>query len=107
MVEKKTLSDLQKQVDKWISKYGGGYWDPLSMLAALIEESGELAKEINYQQGYKPKKSNEKEHKINEEVADVLFALICIANHFEIDLEKELKKTLHKYTTRDEKRFIE
>lgn len=107
MVEKKTLSDLQKQVDKWISQYGGGYWDPLSMLAALIEECGELAKEINYQQGYKPKKSKERDHNIKEELADVLFALICIANYYKIDLEEELEKTLHKFTTRDGKRFNE
>lgn len=106
MKDKKTLSELQKQVDNWIAKYGGGYWNPLSMLAALIEESGELAREINYQQGYKPKKSNERKHNIKEELADVLFALICIANYFEIDLEAELKKTLQKFTKRDGKRFI-
>lgn len=106
MDKKKTLSELQKKVDKWIEEYGGGYWDPLSMFAALMEEAGELAREINYQQGYKPKKSKDTKHNIKEEIGDLLFALICIANYFKIDLESELKKTLSKFTERDGTRFL-
>jgi len=106
MDKKKGLSEVQKMVDKWIKEYGGGYWDPLSMFAALMEEAGELAREINYQQGYKPKKSKNARHNIKEEIGDLFFALICIANYFDIDLESELKKTLSKFTERDGTRFL-
>ncbi len=106
-MDKKTiLSSIQKKVDEWIHTYGGGYWDPLSMLAALIEEVGELAREINYQQGYKPKKSNDRTLNIDEEISDVFFALICLANYYKIDLNSELEKTLKKFTERDEERYL-
>ena len=105
MSEKVSLHDVQNKIDNWISKHGG-YWSPLAMLSALIEEIGELAKEVNYLEGYKPKKCNSEEIKIGEELADVLYALICIANYYNIDLTHEINNVIRKYSTRDSKRFI-
>jgi NTP pyrophosphatase (non-canonical NTP hydrolase) len=105
MFDKNSLHDLQKVVDDWIIKHGG-YWPPLAMLSAIIEEVGELAKEINHIEGFKPKKKQKDEEKIGEELADVLYALICIANYYKIDLIQELKKVITKFSTRDSKRFV-
>ncbi|MEJ2248395.1 MAG: MazG nucleotide pyrophosphohydrolase domain-containing protein [Candidatus Lokiarchaeota archaeon] len=76
------------------------------MLAATIEELGELSREINHLEGYKPKKGQDLNPKIGEELGDIFFTLVCLANHYEIDLEKELMKIIEKYTKRDSKRFI-
>ncbi|MBD3212188.1 MAG: hypothetical protein GF311_06215 [Candidatus Lokiarchaeota archaeon] len=98
------MVDLQKQIDTWIKSHGG-YWPPLSMLSAVLEELGELSKEINYVEGYKPRKENHLSHSIGEELADTVFALICIANHYQINLQEELRKVLKKYSNRDANRF--
>ena len=111
MNDKKTLSDFQLQIDTWIQTHGG-YWPPLSMLAALLEELGELAREINNKEGSKPKKQDERDvfknedEGLHEEISDALFALICIANYYKIDLDQALRNTLKKYSTRDSNRFI-
>ena len=99
-----SLKDLQQEVDDWIVKHGG-YWPPLAMLSAVLEEVGELAREINYLEGYKPKKSKERDYKIGEELADLLFAIVCIANHYDIDLSEEFKKIVKKYSKRNANRF--
>ncbi len=83
----------------------GGYWPPLSMLSAIVEEIGELAKEINHLEGFKPKKSNIKSPHLGEELADVIFALICLANSYKIDISYELEAVIEKYAIRDAKRF--
>lgn len=106
MKQKISLKDLQSQVDKWIRNHGG-YWSPLAMLGAIMEEIGELSKEINYQEGFKPKKRDkENQSSLGEELADTLFALICVANHYQIDLEDEFKNIIKKYSMRDRNRFI-
>ncbi|MFX0002236.1 MAG: nucleotide pyrophosphohydrolase [Candidatus Hodarchaeota archaeon] len=105
MIDKTSLHDIQKIIHDWITKHGG-YWPPLAMLSAIIEEIGELAKEINHLEGYKPKKHNDEENKLGEELADVLYALICIANYYKIDLNHELDNVISKYSIRDSKRFI-
>jgi NTP pyrophosphatase (non-canonical NTP hydrolase) len=105
MSEKNMISDFQKKIDDWIQNHGG-YWSPLSMLAAIVEELGELAREMNYMEGYKPKKANIKVDGIKEEIKDLFFALICLANYYKVDLEKGLRDTLEKYTKRDANRFI-
>ncbi|AAL82176.1 hypothetical protein PFDSM3638_10355 [Pyrococcus furiosus DSM 3638] len=89
--------ELQKEVDKLIKRMGG-YWTPSQMLTALVEEVGELADIILSFEGVKGQKDYSK---LEEEIGDVLFALICIANYFKIDVEEALKKTLVKYSTRD------
>jgi len=104
MSEKSSLHEIQRIVDEWINNHGG-YWPPLAMLSAVIEEIGELAREINHLEGYKPKKTNEPILNLGEELADLIFALICLANYYKIDLTKEIKKVLEKYENRDSKRF--
>jgi NTP pyrophosphatase (non-canonical NTP hydrolase) len=104
MKDKYSLEDLQKQTDMWIKSHGG-YWPPLSMLSAVLEELGELSREINYVEGYKPKKEHYQDHSIGEELADTVFALICIANHYQINLQEEFRKVLKKYSNRDANRF--
>lgn len=100
-----SLSDLQIRIDEFISIHGG-YWSPLSMLSAIMEELGEVAREINHLEGYKPKKGKKETSKVAEELADLLFAIICLANNYNIDLNEELEKIIRKYSTRDRDRFI-
>ena len=105
MPENKQLSieNIQKNVDNFITNHGG-YWPPLSMLSAVIEEVGELAHEINHLEGFKPKRSNEPAA-IGEELADILFAIVCIANYYKLNLRKEFEEVLKKYSIRDSNRF--
>jgi NTP pyrophosphatase (non-canonical NTP hydrolase) len=100
-----TLKEFQQQIDDWILNHGG-YWPPLSMLSAIIEEVGELAKEINHLEGFKPKKSGDINSNIGEELADVIFATICVANYYKVNINWELAKVIEKYTKRDSKRFL-
>ncbi len=104
MSEKSSLKDIQRIIHDWIIKHGG-YWPPLAMLSAVIEEVGELAKEINHIEGFKPKKNNIEEAKVGEELADVIYAVVCIANYYKIDLNTELKNVIEKYSERDSNRF--
>jgi NTP pyrophosphatase (non-canonical NTP hydrolase) len=104
MVTKNSLKEIQERVDKWIGEHGG-YWPSLSMVCATMEELGEVAREINSLEGYKPKKTGLKNSKLGGELADLLFSIICIANHYKIDLDKELIKVFNKYSERDSTRF--
>ena len=100
------LKDYQEQVDKWIKQHTSGYWPPLVKLACLIEETGELAKEINHIYGNKKKRPEEAKKRLEEELVDVLFTLICIANDEELDLDKAWKKMLEeKLYGRDKDRY--
>ena len=104
MVIQDSFKEVQKVIDDWICKHGG-YWPPLSMICAIMEELGELAREVNSLEGYKPKKSKALDSKLGEELADLLFSLVCIANYYKIDLGKYLNKTIEKYFQRDSSRF--
>jgi NTP pyrophosphatase (non-canonical NTP hydrolase) len=95
---------VQKIVDDWICEHGG-YWPPLSMICAIMEELGEVAREINSLEGYKPKKSKITDINLGEELADLLFSIICIANHYKIDLGKDFNNIIAKYSERDSNRF--
>ena len=99
-----SLKEFQSKIDDWIADHGG-YWPPLSMLSAIVEEMGELAKEVNHLEGFKPKKSDKNLSNLGEELADVIFALICLANSYKIDISSELEAVIEKYTIRDSKRF--
>ncbi len=99
------LRDAQGRVDAWISQFEEGYWPPLSNLARLIEEVGELAREMNHRFGNKPKKPEEAAQDLALELADVLFVLLVIANEQGIDLEHALERVLEKYRTRDGERW--
>ncbi|GAH68419.1 unnamed protein product [marine sediment metagenome] len=104
MVLKNSLIEIQEKVDKWIHEHGG-YWPPLSMICAAMEELGEIAREINSLEGYKPKKPGLRDSRLGEELADLLFSTICIANHYKIDLGEEINKVFEKYSKRDSTRF--
>lgn len=105
MSKNKTLSEIQSDVDQYINQFEEGYFQPLSALARLTEEVGELAREINHRFGEKPKKPDEKENSIENELGDLLFILVCIANSLEIDLEQAYDQVMKKYRVRDANRW--
>lgn len=98
-----TISDAQKKVDEWIHTYGVRYFSELTNMACLTEEVGELARVIARQYGDQSFKADEKPN-LGEEMADVLWVLICLANQTGVDLTKELKKSFEKKTKRDSER---
>ena len=99
------MKDYQKRVDDWISQYKLGYFKPLEILARVTEEVGELAREINHRYGPKKKKLSEKENDLGDEIADVIYTLICLANSQNIDLDTHLDRVLKKYSIRDKNRW--
>lgn len=103
--DNETFKDIQEKIDDWIKNHGG-YWPPLAMLGAITEELGEVAREINGLEGFKPKKIKEEKALLGEELADLLFSIICVANHYNIDLNSCLEKVILKYTKREANRFI-
>lgn len=104
-MEHKTLHEMQREVDEYIGQFKEGYFSPLAMMARLTEEMGELAREINHYYGEKPKKSTEKERTVEEELGDVLFVMICMANSLNIDLETAHNVVMDKFQTRDKNRW--
>jgi NTP pyrophosphatase (non-canonical NTP hydrolase) len=101
----KTVQDFQSDVDAWIRAVGGGYWRPHENLARIAEEVGELARLINHQYGPKPKKTEEAAQEMGEELADIIFAIICMANGLGIDLEERLEAVIAKVWQRDRDRY--
>ena len=99
-----SIKTVQKIVDDWINQFEEGYWPPLSMLAAVTEETGELAREINDKEGFKKKRTPDN-NSLSLELADLLFSIICIANYYHIDLDEAFKEVISKYTKRDMKRW--
>lgn len=105
VVENKTIRDAQAEVDKYISQFKEGYFSPLAMMARLTEEMGELAREVNHFYGEKPKKATEEEKTIDQEIGDLLFVLICLANSLDVDLEQAFDMVMKKFQTRDKDRW--
>ncbi|WP_096188652.1 nucleotide pyrophosphohydrolase [Evansella halocellulosilytica] len=101
----KTIHDMQKEVDEYISQFKEGYFTPLAMMARLTEEMGELAREMNHYYGEKPKKDNEDEKTIEQELGDILFVLVCLANSLNIDMEEAFDIVMQKFNTRDKNRW--
>ena len=99
------IKEMQREIDQWIGQFEEGYWHPLSMLARMTEEVGELAREINHQYGPKTKKATEAEGNLALELGDILFIVGCMANSLNIDLDKTFKQTMEKYYTRDSNRW--
>ena len=99
------IREAQTKVDEWISQFEEGYWPPMHNLARLMEEVGELARELNPLYGSKPKRPDEPAQELAMELADVLFVLLVIANERNIDLDKALVKVLEKYRARDSHRW--
>ncbi len=99
------LKEAQARVDAWISRFEEGYWPPLTNLARLMEEVGELAREMNHRFGHKTKKPEEPDQDLAMELADILFVLIAIANEQGIDLDEAFRRVLDKYEARDASRW--
>ena len=100
-----TLRDNQVRVDTWISQFEEGYFDPLTNMARLSEEVGELAREINHRFGQKTKKKSEAEGDLAMEMADILFVVICMANREGIDLQEAFDRMMAKVDKRDTTRW--
>ncbi|MFC0596521.1 nucleotide pyrophosphohydrolase [Thermus composti] len=103
-MEPLTFKEAQRQVDAWISRFQEGYFPPLLMLARLAEELGEVARVLAHRHGKKPK-PGEVEGDLAEELADLLFVLISLANREGIDLEEAFRKVMAKYEARDRDRW--
>ena len=99
-----TIEQAQKAVDDWIKENGVRYFDELTNLAMLTEEVGEVARIIARRYGEQSEKESDKKKDLAEEMADVLFVLICLANQTGIDLTEALQKSLDKKTKRDKER---
>lgn len=100
-----SLKEYQEEVDVWAQKLAKPYWSPLSQVARMIEEMGELARIYNHKYGDKPKKASESPDDMEDEMGDILFDLICMANVERVDLDKAFKKVMDKSYTRDKDRF--
>jgi NTP pyrophosphatase (non-canonical NTP hydrolase) len=99
-----TLTELQSQVDAWIKQHGVRYFSELTNMALLTEEVGELARIMARKYGEQSFKEEETNRDPSEEMADVLFVLICLANQTGVSLEEAMKRTLEKKTKRDHNR---
>ena len=100
-----SLDDAQRRVDGWIAQFEEGYFHPLTNLARLTEEVGELAREVNHRFGQKTKKTEESEGDLAMEMADILFVLICMANREGIDLQTAFDRMMEKVERRDADRW--
>lgn len=100
-----SLADYQKQIGDNVQQFEKPYWQPLSQLARLAEEVGEVSRILNHQFGDKPKNANEKHVNLADELADVIYTVICLANSQGIELDEPLEKSIAKLQTRDKDRF--
>ena len=100
-----TLSGAQKLVDQWVKTYGVRYFSELTNMAILTEEVGELARQMARTYGDQSFKQGETPN-MGDEMADVLWVLLCLANQTGIDLEEELRRNIEKKTNRDKTRHI-
>jgi NTP pyrophosphatase (non-canonical NTP hydrolase) len=99
-----SLRGLQQTIDAWIAD-NGGYWDEMSLMCRLTEEVGELAREYNHRFGAKKKKASEGETALQEELGDVLWLVLCMANQQGIDLQDALGEVFDKLKVRDAGRW--
>lgn len=95
----------QDAVDRWVGQFEEGYFPPLTNLARLTEEVGELAREINHRFGGKTKKPGEPDGSLALELGDILFVVICLANSQRIDLDQAFAQVMEKVTVRDAARW--
>jgi NTP pyrophosphatase (non-canonical NTP hydrolase) len=99
-----TIQEAQKTVDNWINTNGVRYFNELTNMAILTEEVGEVARIIARRYGEQSFKNNESENKLGDELADVLFVVICLANQTGVDLSEAFKNNLAKKSIRDGER---
>jgi len=100
------IKNAQKEVDNWITKYGVRYFNELTNMALLTEEVGEVARIISREYGEQSLKKDKELKNLGDELSDVLFVLICLANQTGIDLEKSFCQNLNNKTRRDNKRHL-
>ncbi len=101
-----TISEAQKTVDDWIKKYGVRYFSQLTNMAILTEEVGEVARIISRTYGEQSFKESDKNKDLSDELADVLWVVMCLANQCGIDLTEALERNIRKKTERDSTRHI-
>lgn len=101
----KDLESIQKEVDEWASQFEKPYFSPLSMMATICEESGEVARVINCLYGDKNAKEGEGLKKLEEELGDLLFTIICMANAHNISLNEAFERKMQKAYGRDNNRY--
>ena len=102
-----TLQEAQENVDRWIKEYGVRYFNELTNMAILTEEVGEVACIIARRYGEQSFKESDKQIDLADELADVLWVLICLANQTGVDLTEALQKNIDKKTSRDNRRHKE
>ena len=102
-----TLKNCQKLIDDWVQTIGVRYFSELTNTAILMEEVGEVARIMSRRFGDQSFKTSDMEIDLAEEVADVLFVLICLANQTDIDLESAFRRSMEKKTKRDRKRHLD
>lgn len=101
-----TIREAQHMVDAWIKTYGVRYFNELTNMAILTEEVGEVARLIARMYGEQSFKESDKQKDLGDEMADVLWVLICLANQIGVDLTEALEKNMQKKTNRDKERHI-
>lgn len=103
--QEQSLHAMQIEVDNYIKQFKVGYFSPLSQMARLTEEVGELAREINHHYGQKTKKNSEKPKTVAEEIGDVLIVTMIMANSLNINLTEAFQENMKKFEQRDHNRF--
>ncbi len=106
MNKKLTIEDAQQQVDNWINRYGVRYFSELTNMAVLTEEVGELARIMARTYGDQSFKKSDLKANLADEMADVLWVLICMANQTGVDLTEAFQKNIEKKTSRDNERHL-
>jgi NTP pyrophosphatase (non-canonical NTP hydrolase) len=101
-----TLREMQSQVDRWVRRYAIGYWEPLAMLARLVEEVGEMARLLNHLYGPKQKRSDEPGQELALELGDLLYTITCMANAHGVDLQEAFEAVMRKLDARDRGRYV-
>lgn len=101
-----TIAEAQEKVDNWIKTYGVRYFNELTNMAILTEEVGEVARIISRKYGEQSFKESDKDKALEDELADVLWVLICLANQTGVDLTAALEKNIAKKTDRDNERHL-
>ena len=107
MSDQQALSIIQEEVDQWIQTVGVRYFNELTNMAQLSEEVGEVARIIARRYGEQSEKASDKDKDLGEELADVLFVVVCLANQTGVDLHDAWQKRMEKKTKRDQNRHKE
>jgi len=102
-----TIKEAQETVDQWIKTIGVRYFNELTNMAMLTEEVGEVARIIARRYGEQSEKESDKNKDLGEELADVVFVVLCLANQTGVDLTEAFRKNIEKKTNRDNKRHLE